>query len=150
MLELKNTNNSEKKMMYLEHVNLVVSDIPKMLSFYKAVFPHWKIRAEGHADWYGKPRKWIHFGDDYHYIAISDNGEGENRELTGQQVGLAHFAYVTDNLDKTISRLNQAGFKISKEGAKSEFRKNIYFEDPAGFEIEFVEYLSDLPEERNS
>jgi hypothetical protein len=29
------------------------------------------------------------------------------------------------------------------------FRKNVYFVDPSGFEVEFVEYLSDLPEERN-
>lgn len=52
--------------MFLEHVNLVVTDLKKSLSFYQAAFPHWYIRSEGAGKWNGKPRKWIHFGDDYH------------------------------------------------------------------------------------
>jgi len=137
-------------MIYLEHINLIVDDIPQMLNFYQAAFPHWHIRDEGLSKWYGKPRKWLHFGDDYSYIALSDNGEGENRNLSGHQVGLAHFAYVTSNLDAMIERLLQAGYEIAKDGAENNYRKNIYFEDPAGFEVEFVEYLSDVPELRNS
>ncbi len=137
--------------MYLEHVNLVVSnsDVDAMLKFYRAVFPHWRIRAEGQGEWYGKPRKWLHFGDDYHYLALSDHGEGENRKLEGHSLGLAHFAYVTQNLDALIHRLQQAGYAIAKNGADEPYRKNVYFIDPAGFEVEFVEYLSDLPAERN-
>ncbi|MBC3766874.1 VOC family protein [Neptunicella marina] len=136
--------------MYLEHVNLVVSNIDDMLSFYRAAFPHWKIRDQGKGDWYGKPRTWLHFGDDYHYIALSDHGEGQNRELEGHSVGFAHFAYVTQNLDAVIKRLNDAGFEIAKPGGTNPYRRNIYFIDPAGFEVEFVEYLSDVPLERNS
>ncbi len=34
-------------MIQLEHVNLVVKDIPEMLTFYKAAFPHWYVRDEG-------------------------------------------------------------------------------------------------------
>ena len=137
-------------MMHLEHINLVVNDLPAALKFYQAAFPHWQVRAEGDGDWNGKPRNWLHFGDDYQYLALSDHGEGNNRDLDGHQVGLAHFAYVTDNLDAVIKRLESAGFAIAKEGADSPYRKNIYFVDPAGFEVEFVEYLTDLPAERNS
>lgn len=136
-------------MIQLEHINLIVKDIAEMLKFYQAVFPHWSVRAEGKSDWYGKPRNWLHFGDDYHYIALADNGEGDNRDLMGHQVGLAHFAYVTNNLEALIKRLEYAGFSIAKEGSDSKFRNNIYFVDPAGFEVEFVEYLTDLPEQRN-
>jgi len=136
--------------MYLEHVNLVASDIDSMLKFYQAVFPHWSVRSEGRGDWHGKPRRWVHFGDDTHYIAISDHGEGENRNLSGHQVGFAHFAYVTNNLNEVVIRLNKAGFRISKQGSENPFRKNVYFIDPAGFEVEFVEYLSDIPSERNN
>ncbi|MBB1384277.1 MULTISPECIES: VOC family protein [Pseudoalteromonas] len=136
--------------MYLEHVNLVANNIESMLKFYQAVFPNWSIRSEGEGTWYGKPRRWVHFGDDTHYIAISDHGEGENRNLSGHQVGFAHFAYVTNNLDEVIIRLNKAGFVISKDGSDNPFRKNVYFVDPAGFEVEFVEYLSDIPSERNN
>ena len=136
-------------MLHLEHINLTVSDIPAMLKFYQAAFPHWKVRTSGDGDWYGKPRHWLHFGDDYQYLALSDNAEGENRDLTGHQVGLAHFAFVTDNIDAVSKRLTAAGFPIAKPGADEPFRKNVYFIDPEGFEVEFVEYLSDLPEQRN-
>lgn len=136
-------------MIQLEHVNLVVKNIPEMLSFYQVAFPHWSIRDQGKGEWYGKVRNWLHFGDEYQYIALSDHGEGENRDLSGYQVGLAHFAYVTNNIDAVIERLTSAGFPIAKPGADEPYRKNVYFIDPAGFEIEFVEYLSDDPKQRN-
>lgn len=136
--------------MYLEHVNLVVSDVPAMIRFYQSAFPHWKIRSEGDSEWNGKPRHWLHLGDDYQYLALSDHGEDKNRDLDGYQIGLAHFAYVVDNLDHTTRRLINAGYEVAKPGAENPFRKNIYFYDPAGFEVEFVEYLSDIPQERNN
>ena len=136
-------------MIKIEHINLVVSDIPAVLAFYQAAFPHWHVRATGEGDWYDKPRKWLHFGDEFQYLTFNDHGEGENRKLEGHQIGLAHFAFSTSNLDELISRLEKAGFSISKDGAQEPWRKNVYFEDPAGFEVEFVEYLSDIPEQRN-
>ena len=137
-------------MMRLEHVNLVGKDIERSLAFYRAAFPHWHIRAEGEGEWYGKPRRWVHFGDDYQYLAISDFGEGENRDLSGHSVGLAHIAFAVTNLKALIKRLNDAGYPVYKEGSDSKFRDNIYFLDPDGFEVEFTEYLTDLPEQRNS
>ena len=136
-------------MLYLEHLNLVVSDIPATLKFYKAAFPHWRVRDEGDSDWYGKPRKWLHFGDDYQYLALADNGDGSNRDLEGHQPGLAHFAFVTGNIEAVTERLAAAGFPVDKDGADEPYRKNAYFIDPAGFEVEFVEYLSDVPAQRN-
>ncbi len=136
--------------MHLEHLNLVVRDIPETLAFYKAIFPHWRIRSQGQAEWYGVERKWVHFGDDHQYLTFNDDGTGENRDLSGHQTGLAHFAYVTEDLKAVIDRLVTAGFEVAKVGADNRFRKNVYFIDPNGFEVEFVEYLSDLPAERNS
>ena len=136
-------------MLHLEHLNLVVNDIPQTLSFYQAAFPHWTIRGGGQNDWYGKPRSWVHFGDDYQYLAFNDNGVGENRDLKGHQVGLAHFAYVTNDIKGVIARLEEAGFEITTDGAEDIYRKNVYFIDPNGYEVEFVEYVSDIPSERN-
>ena len=82
-------------MLYLEHLNLVVNDIPAAQTFYQAAFPHWRVRDQGESDWYGKRRKWLHLGDDYQYLTFNDNGEGNNRDLAGHQSGLAHFAFVT-------------------------------------------------------
>lgn len=136
-------------MLQLEHINLVVNDIPETLAFYRAAFPHWRVREQGEGDWYGKPRKWLHFGDDYQYLTFNDNGDGEARDLTGHQPGLAHFAFVTNNIDAVIDRLAAAGFGIDKDGAEEPHRRNVYFIDPNGIEVEFVQYLSDLPAERN-
>ncbi len=136
-------------MLYLEHLNLVVNDIPAAQTFYQAAFPHWRVRDQGESDWYGKRRKWLHLGDDYQYLTFNDNGEGNNRDLAGHQSGLAHFAFVTGNIDAVIERLAAAGFPVDTDGADEPYRKNVYFIDPAGFEVEFVQYLSDIPEQRN-
>jgi len=136
-------------MITLEHVNLVVSDIEETLTFYKAAFPHWTVRGGGASEWYGKPRNWVHFGDDYQYLAFNDGGAGENRDLTGHQMGLAHFAFVTSDIKGVVTRLAQAGFAVDKEGAEDEYRSNVYYVDPNGYEVEFVQYLSDVPELRN-
>ncbi len=136
--------------MYLEHVNLVINDIQAMISFYQAAFPHWRVRSEGDSEWSGKPRHWLHLGDDNQYLALSDHGEGQNRDLAGHQIGFAHFAYVVDNIKAVIQRLENAGYTIAKPGAENPFRANIYFIDPAGFEVEFVQYFSDIPCERNN
>jgi catechol 2,3-dioxygenase-like lactoylglutathione lyase family enzyme len=136
-------------MLHLEHLNLVVADIPAALAFYQAAFPHWRVRDEGDSTWADKPRKWLHFGDDYQYLTFNDNGVGDNRDLAGHQTGLAHFAFVTDNMDALMQRLAAAGFTAAKDGAEEPYRRNIYYVDPAGFEVEFVQYLSDIPAERN-
>ncbi|MEP4484334.1 MAG: VOC family protein [Halioglobus sp.] len=136
-------------MLHIEHLNLVVDDIAASMKFYQAAFPHWYVRDQGDSDWYGKSRKWLHFGDDYQYLTFNDNGVGNNRDLAAHQIGLAHFAFVTADLDGLIERLDNAGFNAAKQGALEPFRKNIYFIDPAGFEVEFVQYLSDSPVQRN-
>lgn len=136
--------------MHLEHINLVVGDIPTMLNFYQAAFPHWSVRDEGRGEWSGKARNWLHFGDDYHYIALNDNGVGENRDLAGHQIGLAHLAYVTDDIEGVIQRLSDAGYKVSNNGDQQPHRRNVYFIAPSGYEIEFVQYFSDDPKLRNS
>ena len=133
----------------LEHVNLVGTNIENSLAFYQTVFPHWKVRTQGERDWYGKPSRWVHFGDDQQYLALSDHGEGANRDLSGHTIGLAHIGFEVTNLEAVIQRLEAKGYEISFTGADSQYRKNIYFVDPAGFEVEFVEYLSDIPSERN-
>ncbi|MFT5481779.1 MAG: catechol 2,3-dioxygenase-like lactoylglutathione lyase family enzyme [Halieaceae bacterium] len=137
-------------MIYIEHLNLVVKDIPAALSFYQGAFPHWKVRESGEGLWSGKPRKWVHFGDDHQYLTFNDNGVGEARGLGGHQPGLAHFAFVITNLDALIKRMEAAGFSVDKDGADEQWRKNVYYIDSDGFEVEFVEYLSDIPARRNA
>ena len=140
-------------MIQIEHINLVVNDIPESLRFYRAAFPHWRERrvVDGprHLE---RPAhgldevalRVIHEG-----LTLNDNGEGEARDLAGHQPGLAHIGFVTHNLGALIERLQAAGFEVDHEGGRENFRRSVYFVDPSGLEVEFVEYTSDLPAERN-
>ncbi len=136
-------------MLTIEHLNIIVKDIDTTLAFYKALAPHWRIRSKGHSDWYGTPRNWVHFGDDYQFLTFNDSGTGKNRELKGHTIGLAHFAFSTNNLGAIVERLAQAGFAPRTELNIEPHRQNIYFIDPDGYEVELVEYFSDIPSERN-
>lgn len=137
-------------MMRLEHVNIVVKDMEATLKFYQAAFPHWFIRAQGNNNWYGTDRKWCHFGDDYNFITFNDNGQSEARELHSNNLGLAHLGFEVVNLDAVELRLQHVGFEHSHKGPKHQFRRNTYFIDPSGMEVEFVQYISEIPEQRNS
>ncbi len=97
-------------MIRLEHANLVVNDIPATLDFIQTAFPDWKIRGQGEMTWYGKPRRWLHVGDDDYYLTLNDDGEGENRDLSGHTPGLAHLGFVVDNVDGVIGRLEAKGY----------------------------------------
>ena len=84
-------------MIHLEHVNLVVTDVDAELAFYQAAFPHWRVREREQGSWYGKPRTWVHFGDDYQYLVFGDGtvsaliaGDTEPTQLG--RLELARFA----------------------------------------------------------
>ena len=136
-------------MIRIEHANLVVKDIEATLDFVLTAFPTWQVRGQGQMTWYGKARRWLHVGDDDYYLTLNDGSEGQNRDLSGHTPGLAHLGFVVDDLDDLVARLETKGFKIDIEGTEHPFRKNVYFVDPAGFQFEFVQYLSDQPSERN-
>ncbi len=137
-------------MIRLEHANLVVNDIEPTLSFLQAAFPHWQVRASGPSTWYGKPRKWLHFGDDFTFITLNDNGDGAPRDLTGHAPGLAHLGFTVTNIERLIERLERKGYTPSVALDTQGYRRNVYYIDPAGLEFEFIEYLSDDPVERNA
>ena len=134
----------------LEHVNLVVTDIEPTLSFLQAAFPHWRVRAEGRDEWKGMKRRWLHVGDDASYLTLNDFGKGRQRDLDSAEPGLAHIGFTVDSLDRVVDRLRDSGFEPHHWGAEHAFRRNAYYIDREGLEFEFVEYLSDLPAERNS
>lgn len=133
----------------LEHVNLVVTDIDPTLTFLKIAFPEWSIRGEGQSEWRGRPRRWVHFGDDDTYVTLNDHGDGEQRDLKGYDPGLAHVGFVVSSLDAIVERLKRAGYTPHHLGEDHPHRKNNYFIDNEGLEFEFVEYLSVNPAEKN-
>ena len=135
--------------MRLEHVNLVVKDIAATLDFIQTAFPEWRVRGRGENVWHGKPRQWLHIGDDNYYLTLNDGAEGENRLLSGHAPGLAHIGFVVDDVDGVVARLQAKGFAIDIAGEAHPFRSTVYFVDPAGFQFEFIQYHSEQPDEKN-
>lgn len=133
----------------LEHANLVVTQIDPTLKFLKTAFPHWQVRGEGRDAWNGKPRRWVHFGDDRFFLTLNDNGEGSQRDLAGHAPGLAHIGFEVNSLAEIEKRLGAAGYEPRVRGPEMTGRRNVYYVDPEGLEFEFVEYLSDDPAVRN-
>ena len=93
--------------------------------------------------------KWLHFGDGYNYLTFNDNATGQERNIKSNDAGIAHLGFEVNQLQSVIERLHTAGYKPSHDGAIHPFRKNVYYIDPNGLELEFVQYLSDSPAERN-
>lgn len=136
-------------MIRLEHINLVVKDLAPTQHFIQAAFPQWKVRGQGEMMWGSTRRQWMHIGDDDTYITLNDQGQGEIRELSGLTPGVAHIGFVVDDLKALIERLSEAGYAVDIQGADHPFRRNVYYTDPAGFQFEFIQYLSEVSSEKN-
>ncbi|MRI35139.1 glyoxalase [Endozoicomonas sp. OPT23] len=137
-------------MVRLEHSNLSVVDIEKTLDFILTAFPHWQVRARGNNVWYGVERQWLHVGDDDYYLSLNGQAAGKNRDLQGHTPGLAHLGFAVDDVNAIVERLTAKGYDIRVDMREGHpFRKTAYFIDPEGFEFEFIQYLSEKPEEKN-
>lgn len=136
-------------MIRLEHVNLVMKRIEPTLEFLLTAFPEWRIRGEGESVWNGTQRRWVHVGNDDYYLTLNDQAEGAIRDTQGITPGVAHIGYAVDDLKSIVDRLVGKGYPIAITGRNHPFRKTVYFNDPAGFQFEFIEYSSEIPEEKN-
>jgi hypothetical protein len=61
------------------------------------------------------------------------------------------MGFVIEEMDALVTRMADEGYHPSDASAMGghPFRRRAYFEDKNGIEWEFVEYLSDIPSERN-
>jgi len=131
----------------LEHANITVSDIDQTIRFLQTAFPEFQIR---HDEGVGRER-WVHVGTNDTYLALNqaDSEQSDSRALYSPTPGFNHLAYVVDDAESLQQRLTAAGYSDVTVGNSHPHRKRIYFNDPDGNEWEFVEYLSDVPSERN-
>lgn len=134
----------ETPKMYLEHANISTNDIEQSKHFFQTAFPHFKVRGGGQ-----HTRKWIHFGDELTYIAITETEEGTYQKDYAK-TGVNHIGFVVNDVEKVAERLLAQNYRRSYPKQMEKYRIRDYFLDADGNEYEFVEYLSDRIEEKNS
>ncbi len=121
--------------MFLEHVNLTVSDLDRSIAFYCDLLDlhvRWKGPIEG-------DRLGAHVGDDRHYLALFQATKAGKVPYDYLSPGLNHFGFVVDDLDDARRRIAALGATVHLE-ADYEPGRRIYFMDPDGHEVELVEY----------
>lgn len=125
--------------MWLEHVNLTVSDLDAAAKFYGELLGL-KIRWRREP---GSPETpAIHIGDDRSYLALFQADPAKAGRLDEPEygrVGFNHVGLVVDDLDAKVAWLAQRGIETEIEDSYEPGRR-AYFYDPDGIEVELVEY----------
>ena len=121
--------------MFLEHVNLTVSDVDRSARFYEAALGlkvRWKgVLSDG--------RRAVHVGDERHYLALFETPETGPARSDYRAVGVNHFGFVVNDLEAMKTRLVSLGTPPISE-QEYEPGRRLYFLDPDGVEVELVEY----------
>ncbi len=131
---------------YLEHANITVNSLQGAIKFFQTAFPHFKIRGSGK-----NLREWVHLGDDNTYVALNQakqNGLKTNKNY--DKIGINHIGFVVQNVEEIANNLLSKGYKRDFPIEVEQFRIRDYFSDDDGNQYEFVQYLSEVPEEKNS
>ncbi len=142
-VETIKTNTMKNNQSYLEHANLIVSDIDQALAFIQTAMPEFEVRGEGKWD----TRRWIHVGTHESYLALVEPPANDEQQNLGR---LNHLGFVVPNVAELSARLEAAGYKRGFPHTEDQFRIRDYFEDAAGQEYEFIQYLSEDVHERNA
>lgn len=122
--------------MYLEHVNMTVTDVERSAAFYCDLLG-FRIRWRGTLS-NGLPA--AHVGDDRHYLALFQASEPGRVERDYDRPGLNHFGFVVDDLEAARRRLGELGVTDVVWVDHYEPGRRLYFDDPDGHVVELVEY----------
>ena len=129
-------------MQLLEHIHVNVDSIAKTEDFIVSAIPEFTRRGGGLSE---NSDRWIHIGSSNCYIALTE------REGAAALEDLRHIGMVVDDIEALMSRLSSAGYEPADDSALDEHphRRRAYYIDGNGLDWEFVEYLSEVDEERN-
>lgn len=130
---------------YVEHVNITVNDLDQTIEFLTTALPDFKVRHREEE----QDRVWAHVGTDDTYIALTS----WHQPSADARHGLNHIGLVVDDIHGIQHRLQNAGYPKgfgNSEIFEHPHRLRLYYLDRDHNEYEFVQYLSDKPEERNS
>lgn len=134
---------------YLEHANIAVPDIDQAIAFLCVIEPSFYVRCDELSK---DGRRWVHVGNQQVYIALQEatSANPQYPQKSYDNYGVNHLAWVVDDFDMVVQRLEQKGYKAGIAVKPHPYRKRAYYYDHAGFEWEIVQYLSSKNEERNS
>ena len=147
----------------IDHVNLVVTDMPRMLAFYRDVLGFTvtkQVTISG--DWIGKT---VGLDDVSAEVVYLDLPSGPRIELLRflspdairvpgvdrpNAIGLRHMAFKVDDVDETMNKLRAAGVEFFSDVqtvpdsqvtyAGGVRKRLVYFRDPEGNILELCEY----------
>lgn len=135
---------------YLEHANITVPGIDAAIAFLKVVEPEITVR---HDETPEGSYRWAHVGVGNCYIALQEplvGSEATDNRRPYKDYGVNHLGWVVEDLDAVTRRLKENGYRKGIPGEEHPYRRRAYYYDSAGFEWEFVEYLTERLEERYS
>ncbi len=136
---------------YLEHANITVSNLAVAVKFFQTAFPDFEIRGGEESESEDGLGKWVHVGNDVTYIALTQGtNEKVNNHPDYDEKGINHIGFAVEDVEGIAERLEAAGFRRNYPKQVQKYRIRDYFGDGDGNQYEFVEYLSELAEERNS
>ncbi len=127
-------------LVHLEHALLDVRDLDRSLRFYGAILPDWVVRWEGRTQ---EGARWVHFGPP---------GEGQPGYLSlyetpgfaeagGDGVRIEHIGFAHPDVDGLVGRLAPEGIGPTDTVDDGRYRR-VYFVDPDGHDLEFVQRLA--------
>lgn len=134
---------------YLEHANITVPDIDQAIAFLQVIEPGFYVRRDESPP---NSHRWAHVGNEQVYIALQTAGPGSDAQMPRrayENFGVNHLAWVVDDFDAVIQRLEQQGYQQGLLVKPHRFRKRAYYYDGAGFEWEIIQYLSSQDQQRN-
>ena len=123
----------------LEHAFLYVHDLDRTLSFYERLLPGWGLRWQGEAAGEGR---WVHFGPagdgQPGYLSLYEDRQLAPRVADGARIEIAHIGFAHPDVDALEHRLAADGIVPTDRADDGRYRR-LYFEDPDGHELEFVQ-----------
>jgi len=139
---------------YVEHVNLTVSNTDATIKFIQSASPDFKIRQR----WEEGGFEWTHIGTDLTYLALmrsltSSVDEKLPHKHDTNGIGYNHVCIVVSSVEEVQLRLIKGGYTRGFNDGEiivTEVRKSVYFHDPDDNEFEFMEYLTNDANRRNS
>ncbi|MEQ9299820.1 MAG: hypothetical protein RIF33_14700 [Cyclobacteriaceae bacterium] len=96
-------------------------------------------------------REWVHLGDDTTYISINQAVQNDSKTHNNYDaIGVNHMGFVVEDVAEIANNLLSNGYKRDYPKQEERTRIRDYFVDADGNQYEFVQYLSEAPQERNS